>query len=735
MQKHLLCGLSLVVLLLNSIPVSAEELVVAVEVNGEQVSAGEVIEADDGAIRVPRPLINRLHIEAPGAADSVALSEIKGMIGTLDRGSLVLRLSADPNTFTPTVFGSSAVRFHDPIAAYGGYLNYNLHAETSAGTRFASGLFDVGLFAPMGVLFNEAVASTNHVPFRLRTVYLDERQRGDLIIGDSFLGQSSVGTNFPFGGVQWQTGEFVRRRILATTIANQVANPAQVDVFVNGALVQSQRVPAGPFVFENLPTFTGDGNVRVVVRDALGREQIITRSFYQSASLLRQGMSDFSYEGGVLRRNYGVTSFDYAEPFVSGTHRYGITDQFSAEVHGEGSMTRQMAETQLSHYIPFLGVGSLGGGISNRSGKTGVIVTYGFDRQLRSSLHYGFSGARATRDFTQLGNGINGVRQIRERDQALVGIDFGQWGSLSGSIVRVRLQDEPRTTAAALTWNYQIAGWGTLSTTASGNLDGARRRNAGLSLNLTVPFGAHSYATASVAKDGSGYRGETTYFKQPENLYDSIGYRGLMAAGEFSRQAAGATYYSRYGDFAIDAGRFSNQNFAGVNAIGGIGFIDGKGFAAKWIDGSFGVADAGIPGVSVYQDRQLIGKTGEDGRIVIPRMRANEANTISIDPADVSLDYAPQSLEKSVVPGKFSGSVVTFAMQQQHEATITLRYPDGKVVAPASTAMAGGKTYLIGYDGMLYLPDLQGATEMEVHDGEITCHARVSPSDRNATCA
>src|SRR5713101_5542955 len=117
MRKHILRWLSLAAVLLHGIPLSAEELVVAVEVNGEQVSAGDVIEADDGAIRVPRSLIDRLHIAAAGTADTVSLSEIKGMTGTLDRSSLVLRLSADPNTFTPTVFGNSAVRFHDPITA------------------------------------------------------------------------------------------------------------------------------------------------------------------------------------------------------------------------------------------------------------------------------------------------------------------------------------------------------------------------------------------------------------------------------------------------------------------------------------------------------------------------------------------------------------------------------------------------------------------------------------------
>jgi outer membrane usher protein FimD/PapC len=74
-------------------------------------------------------------------------------------------------------------------------------------------------------------------------------------------------------------------------------------------------------------------------------------------------------------------------------------------------------------------------------------------------------------------------------------------------------------------------------------------------------------------------------------------------------------------------------------------------------------------------------------------------------------------------------------MQEQHEASITIVYANGKVVAPASTAIAEGKTYLIGYDGLLYLPDLQDTKELEIHDGGIVCRVRVSSKDRRATCS
>lgn len=44
------------------------------------------------------------------------------------------------------------------------------------------------------------------------------------------------------------------------------------------------------------------------VRDATGREQIVLQPIYSSIKLLKEGLTDFSYEAGWLRSNFGLSS-------------------------------------------------------------------------------------------------------------------------------------------------------------------------------------------------------------------------------------------------------------------------------------------------------------------------------------------------------------------------------------------------------------------------------------------
>ena len=73
----------------------------------------------------------------------------------------------------------------------------------------------------------------------------------------------------------------------------------------------------------------------MVVRDILGREQVITQPFFTSSRLLKQGLQSYSYELGFVRRNFGIDSNNYGRLMAVGTHRLGFTEKFTGEVHGE----------------------------------------------------------------------------------------------------------------------------------------------------------------------------------------------------------------------------------------------------------------------------------------------------------------------------------------------------------------------------------------------------------------
>ena len=97
------------------------------------------------------------------------------------------------------------------------------------------------------------------------------------------------------------------------TIGGLARQDSVVDVFIDNVQREARSVPPGPFALESLPVVTGAGEVQLRVTDLLGREQLITQSYYVSSRLLKPGLHDFGYELGALRRDYGRESFDYGD--------------------------------------------------------------------------------------------------------------------------------------------------------------------------------------------------------------------------------------------------------------------------------------------------------------------------------------------------------------------------------------------------------------------------------------
>ena len=126
-------------------------------------------------------------------------------------------------------------------------------------------------------------------------------------------------------------------------MSGEVALPSTVDLYVNDTFRKSWEVPSGPFSIEDLLVTTGQGDARLLVRDVLGHEEVIIQPFFTSSSLLKPGLQDYSYELGFMRRNFGTDSNNYGHPLVVGTHRLGISEHFTGEIHVELLSNQQSA--------------------------------------------------------------------------------------------------------------------------------------------------------------------------------------------------------------------------------------------------------------------------------------------------------------------------------------------------------------------------------------------------------
>ena len=91
-----------------------------------------------------------------------------------------------------------------------------------------------------------------------------------------------------------------------------------------------------------MPAVTGAGELKMVVTDMLGQEQVITQDFYASAQMLKPGLSEYSYSLGKMRERFGYASFDYGELAFVGAHRQGIDENWTLGARLELSEVAQL---------------------------------------------------------------------------------------------------------------------------------------------------------------------------------------------------------------------------------------------------------------------------------------------------------------------------------------------------------------------------------------------------------
>lgn len=238
-------------------------------------------------------------------------------------------------------------------ASPGALLNYSLFSSTDNmldgsmdAFRGISGGFDGRIFGRFGTLSQSFTANMTDGDLdgvqRLNTLwsYSDPDRLITYKAGDFVSDGLSWTRPVYLGGMQISRNFQLRPDLVTLPMpgfTGTAAVPSTLEVYTRNAKTFSMDVPAGPFTVTNLPAYTGNGNAQVVVRDTLGRETRTTLPFYNTSDMLKQGLVDFSVEGGFPRRNFGTESNDYyGDPVGGATVRYGGTNRLTLQSHIEG---------------------------------------------------------------------------------------------------------------------------------------------------------------------------------------------------------------------------------------------------------------------------------------------------------------------------------------------------------------------------------------------------------------
>jgi outer membrane usher protein len=620
----------------------------------------------DVAVEVEGERYIPLHSLAPGASFEI------------DQREAVLRIMAAPDLLEQSVIDLGHKRSYEVFRTRdnSAFLNYGIQYNLGDDVDFTSLGLPLEVGANIGgwlglSSFSYAKSDTEEKFRRIMTSLTkdDTRRQRRYVLGDFSASSGALGGGGTFGGLSISknfsmTPFFIRSPSL--DVSGSVETPSDVEVYVNGHLVETRHLPPGEFEFKNLPGATGYGETVVVIRDAFGREQRLEGPFYISAPLLRRGLQEYSYNLGFKREALGTESFQYGDAAFLGFHRLGLTDSLTVGARAEAS----------AQVVSF-GIGAKFLVWSGGEVDTSVAASRDHGRDgYAGSLSYAFTGKAFntrfyvngfTRDYANL-NLTASVDKPRFEGAVSLGYNRKSLGSISATYSVSDKWTGTDTERTSLFYSRRLNREISLFARASRIETDAVANEAFVGLNFFL--GAGRAGGLGYGVQGGVPTASVSMNKNPPVGVGS-GYRFLVdrkEGNEGKTETGGngsVSYNGPYGIYTADLRRTGEKNNYGLKASGAMAFINRSVYLSRPITDSFALVKVGnIKDVSVSLSNQKTGVTNNKGEVLVPGLISYYDNRLSIDDKDIPVNYDIQEISKYVSTPLRGGGVVRFDVRK-----------------------------------------------------------------------
>lgn len=635
-----------------------------------------------------------------------------------------------------TVLNAHDTATQQASAAPGLLLNYDIYGtQGQHSTSSLNAFTELRVFSGTSVLSSTTLSQTSHsdggwqsYSTRLDTTW-SKSFPDDMLtlrLGDTLTAALPWSRSTRIGGVQLASNFALQPYRITTPLPAFIGSatlPSDLELYVNGMRQYSGQVPAGPFQLNTIPSISGAGNAQVVLTDALGRSTTLNFSLYDTQQLLQKGLSDWSAELGVVRKNYGLSSFSYgSDPAASGTWRHGVSNNLTLETHAEA--TPGLATAGIGGAL-LLGAGGVLSGAaagSSHNGQGGSQLNLGYNWR-NERINFGVDGTRTNGDYRDVAS-LYGSAPPSGSGRALAGYSSEHLGSVGLSYLYLRYPGQSATRYANLYWFKSLGRSASVSVSANQNLDDRSQRS--IFVGVTWSLDGNTTLSTGAQRDS----GRTSYTADAQSSTPSDGGFGWRAGlrqgdGQNGGQAE-VDYLGRYGRLAAGISDFGSNRYAYANATGALVFMGGQPFATRRIDNAFAVVSTdGVAGVPVKLENRPIGVTDSKGMLLVTPLNAYQNNQLAIDPMQLPVDVRIDQVKTIATPSDRAGTMVHFGIRPIRAAAVILADASGQPLPLGSLARVNaqaGEATLVGYDGAVYFDTLESHNKLEVQTPTGTCH-------------
>jgi len=715
-------------------------------------------------------LADKKAVDKDGYVDLAALPDIRSSYDAEKQAIIFTTLSDKalaPYTVSVNRWAAQARKDDEmegrPRSDLAGVINYNVYASSASEKKIRKAFDLDGVSANLNGRVSGRFGSFNNSQLltysdgegdiyksvRLDSYwsYSDPKKLVTYRAGDLITRSLPWSRSLHLGGFQIRRNFSLRPDLVTMPLPNfsgTAAVPSAVDLYINNAKRATESVPVGPFNLTDLPVVSGNNQARLVVRDAQGRETTTTVSFFGSSELLAKGLWDFSFETGTPRRNFGTKSGDYSDKvYAMGTTRYGLSNRMTLEGHAEGGEKLANAGAGTVFSLWDFGTLSLAGSGSAYKSKTGSQYSAGVQAQ-----RWGFSlTARtqgASRDYNDIVSVSAKKRSDYYYDEDYSGSDtlYQEYASPDQKKKRKRRRYDsaaPKTMnqialsvplffdPTALSFTYtESKNWGEAESRYAGfslsrnfgrrvygYMNGFQdlRHNKAYSVfaGMTVTLSDKYSASVDSTTDHGGTNISSSLSRQMGSNIGDYGWnlRDIEGGANSDQRGASGNYRSRFATFSGSVEQLDEHYRATVDMDGALVIADKAILPSNQIYDSFAVVNAGAPGVRVASQNVYYGKTGWNGRLVVPNLTSYRDNRLSIDVDSLPVDTLISETDVRVVPAYQSGVVEHFGLSGKADYIYAaLQYAGGEAVPTGSYATIDGtkEGFDIAYDGIGILP-------------------------------
>jgi outer membrane usher protein len=683
----------------------------------------------------------------------ISLASMRGVTFDFQENGLALNITVDPHMLPSRSFAMEGQRSRGSGAVpegSSGFLNYALNAAGAAGAHGTIGLageigwrFGDFLFLSDGNTTQDASNERKFVRLMSSVTHDDREELQRIVAGDFFTPSRDFSAGVNLGGISLSKLYSLNPYIVqfpTQSVGGTVALPTDLEVYLNGQRIRTQRLQPGEFQLNDILAYGGASNVQLLLRDDFGRVQQLNYSFYFSDQPLRQGLHEYSYNVGALRRNYGTRSNDYGRLAFTMFHRYGLSNSLTLGVRSEATKELFNAGPLATVVLGDAGLLSMALAGSSIAAHQGVAALASYSYQTKR-WSMSASVRRDWRDYATLGDPPS-VTNRKAEGNLSASYYMADRGAVALSHSVLSIRDQMTASAAtpaqpvvftplssrritALSYSVPLhSGRATLSASLSHikDQDRPQGRNEAY-VGLTI-FMENHYSFAG------NYRGDKTNNTQSVQLTKSqpigeglgfivSGDRTSDPTGQNLRLVSSVQYNAPAAVLRADLGRNHDQTGQSIDdyrlsVAGGVGFVGGRVAVGRPITDSFGIVRVGqLPGVAVSVNGQPMGKTNAQGEVFVPTLTPYFDNDVLIATEGVPMDYSIPAAVKKVSPSLRSGALIEFAVTKVQAFTGKLKYQDNGVTKPVEfqefSFNANGKTQnqQTGRGGEFYFENLK----------------------------